>query len=173
MIIDIPANDHGKIRIFSLTGRLPSGLIEKEPRALLGAFGTTALNPDYVDVVKIAALDDMTLHDLLVHGYDITPDPIDDAALVGITDHAILIMSRATQGKAVTLELAPGIHHVTTCGDAAQLNVPTPLEADTAQGTLEDAPASRKSDAAIGGRVAMFALIVMFAIFGLMVWIGG
>ena len=173
MNLTIPANDHGKIRVFSLSSPLPAGLSDKTPDALQAVLGTDQLNPDYIDVVDIAALGDMTLADFLVHGYDMTPDAVDRAALDALSDHAILLMSRATGGAPVTLTLAAGVTHVTTCGDDAQLAVPDPITTEAAQGTLPGPATKPKSDAAMAGRVATIALAVMFALVALMIWIGG
>jgi len=173
MTLTIPANDHGQIRVFSATGPIVQSLTTDLREGVAIAFGSLALNLDYVDLVDIAALEDMTLADLLAHGYDIEPDGADRTALDAITDHAILVMSRATGGVEVTLSPAEGITHITTCGDAAHLSVPEPIPTEAAKGLIPEPPAKVKSDAAIGGRVATIALILMFALVGLMIWIGG
>lgn len=173
MTLTIPANDHGQIRVFSVSGPIAMALKADLERGIAEAFGTPGLNLDFVDLVDIAALDQMTLVDLLQQGYDIQPDAADKPALDRITDHALLIMSRATSGQEVTLTFAPGVEHVTTCGQAAQLTVPSPIPTEAATGLIPDPPARQKSDAAIGGRVATIALIVLFALVALMVWIGG
>ena len=169
--LTIPANDHGKIRVFSLPAPLPPGLAEKSDTAMLAAFGTTALNPDFVDIVDLAALGDMSLAQFLTQGYDITPDEVDAVALGRIAGNAALILSRAAGGQPVALALGPGVEHVTTCGEAARLTTSPPLRSEASQGVIE--PGKGKSDAAISGRIATIAILVLVAVAALMVWIAG
>ena len=169
--LTIPANDHGKIRVFSLPAPLPAGLAEKTDTAMLAAFGTTELNTDFVDIVDMSALGGMTLAQFLSQGYDITPDEVDATALARINGNAALIMSRATGGTPVALALRPGVEHVTTCGDAARLTAPAPLRSEASQGVIE--PGTGRSDAAMSGRIATIAILVLVAVAALMVWIAG
>jgi hypothetical protein len=49
-----------------------------------------------------------------------------------------------------------------------------PLPSDAAKGTVGETPAKPpKSDARIGGMIAVYALIAMFALVGLIIWVGG
>jgi len=169
----IPANDHGKIRVFRVVPPGPTGILDKTSDALSAALGTTALNPDFVDVFDAAALDTMSVADFLRQGYGFDLDKADETMLAGLAGIIILVMSRATGGNAVELTLGPDVIHVTTCGEGAQLTAPEILTSDAAKGAITPPPLKQKSDAAIGGRVAMVALVVMFAVFGLMIWVGG
>lgn len=174
MKLPIPSDDHGKIRVFQVPPPGADGLLEKAPQALLTTFGTAALNVDFVDAFDTQALGDMSVADFLRSGYDIALDAADQVLLSDLTGIVVLIMSRATAGQDITLDLAPGVTHVTTCGDGANLSVNAPISSDAAKGVLTPEAAPKvKSDAAMGGRVAMVALVVMFAVFGLMIWIGG
>ena len=162
--LTIPANDHGQIRIFATD-------THASVTGLSAMFGTD-LDPTYVDIVKIADLGDMILTDYIAQGYDLTPDAADKAAVNAVTGTAILVLSRATEGREVTLTLAPGLRHVTTYSPDTRLEPPVNLPHDSAKGIIGDAPAKApKSDARIGGMVATIALIVMFALVGLMVWV--
>lgn len=172
MTLTIPANDHGQIRIFALDFVPPQALADKTDAGLAGAFGVV-LNSDFVDVVDVAALGDMELASYIRQGYDLHADPADVTALAAIKGWAILVMSRATAEQDVTLTLSPGIRHVTTIGSQTVLNPQTPLETDAAKGVLTPATKAPKSDARISGMVATFALVLLFALVGLMIVIAG
>lgn len=172
--LTIPAFDHGKIRVFSYTGPLSDGLRAKEPDALSDLFGATLLNTDFVDVFEVEALGEMSLTQYLATGYDVTADRVDAAALAGLSGVVVLMMSRAVADVEVTLTLGPDVSHITTIGDGAALHVDEPLQSAAAQGVINDPPARKPmSEARQSGMVATVALLVMFALVALMVWIGG
>ena len=174
MILTIPANDHGKMRVFVVAKPPPDGLVAKTPAGFAATFGAAGLNPDYVDVINLDDLGDMTLPDYITRGYEFSLDDVDLAALSSVTGLVVLVMSRAFSGVALTLTLAPGVTHVTTCGEAVKMSIPTKIETESSAGILSSAPAKApKSDAAMSGRVAMIALLVMFALVGLMIWVAG
>ena len=173
MTLTIPDSDHGKIRVFSVTDPV-DGLSEIEIEALVATFGNAPLNPDFVDVVDLDALEEMTFLEYLSEGYDIEPDDADIAALSDLSGTVVLIMSRAHEGVEITLALAEGVRQITTLGRGARMTVAASLDAEAAAGVLETSGGKApKSDARIGGMVAIVALIVMFLLVGLMVWIGG
>ncbi|WP_386680308.1 hypothetical protein [Loktanella sp. R86503] len=171
MTLTIPANDHGLIRVFKITGPLPEGLSDRTPDAILALFGTDALDPTYIDVVDTRDLSGLTLIDYLNQGYDIPQEATVDPALRDLRGIAVLIMSRASAGRDVTLNLAPQVAHVTTTGAPARLAAPAaPLTSDAATGTVTGGKAP-PSNAAMSGRVATIALLVLFALVALMIWI--
>ena len=171
--LTIPADDFGQIRVFATDADLPADVIEKAPHALESLFATS-LNPDYIDIVRISDLGEMTLSAYIAEGYDMPPDLVDKAVVDAIPGYAILVLSRATGGIKTMLTLAEGVRHVTTYSPVAKIAVPEKLPNASAKGVLEQTPTKApKSDARIGGIVAIYALIVMFAIVGLMIWVGG
>lgn len=170
MTVTIPANDHGQLRVFALDMAAPQELRDKTDAGLAGVFGAV-LNSDYVDVLDVAALGDMDLISYIRQGYDLHPDEADTIALSGISGWAILVMSRATAEQEVTLTLSPGIHHVTTIGTPMTLTAQTPLESESAKGVLTQTTKAPMSDGRIGGMVATLALLVLFALVGLMIWV--
>lgn len=174
MTLTVPASDHGKMRVFAVTGDLPEGLATGTPAGFAAAFGAAGLDPTYVDVVNLDDLGEMTLPGYIQQGYDFTLDAVDIAALAPLTGTVVLIMSRAFAGAEVSLTLAPGITHVTTCGDSARMTVAAPLESAGATGSLSPTGGKKpKSDAAMSGRVATIALLAMFALVVLMIWVAG
>jgi len=125
MTLTIPANDHGQLRIFALDFAPPADLRDKTAEGIAGAFGVL-LNPDFVDVVDVAALGDLSLPEYIKQGYDFEPDAADVAALNAATGWVILVMSRASAGAETTLDLTSGLRHVTTIGTSMALMPPTP-----------------------------------------------
>lgn len=170
MTVTIPANDHGQIRIFSVPTPAPAGLEEKTPAALQSLFGTDALDTDFIDVVDTRQLAGLSLLDYLHQGYDIPADAADNQALRDVRGVLVLIMSRATGGVATTLTLAPGVTHITTTGDPARLRIPTNTPTASAKGTVPGGKPA-PSQAAMSGRIATIALIVMFLLVVLMIWV--
>ncbi|MEO1638012.1 MAG: hypothetical protein AAFU41_02035 [Pseudomonadota bacterium] len=173
MALTIPANDFGQIRVFATEGTMTPDMLAKTPEGLQALLGA-ALNPDFVDIVKISDLGEMRLSDYIAEGYDMTPDPVDKAAVDAIAGTAVLILSRATGGQEVTLSLADGLTHVTTYAPFAKISPPEQLTSESATGTAETPVAKpRKSDARMSGMVATYALLALFALVGLMVWVAG
>ena len=60
MVLTIPRNDHGQIRVFATLLPLPQEALEKTPDGMLAMFGAP-LNPDFVDIVRINDLGGMAL----------------------------------------------------------------------------------------------------------------
>lgn len=173
MSMQIPANDHGTIYVFEVTDA-PSELSEKTDAALMAAFGPVVLNTDYVDVVETHMLADMTLPQLITNGYDM---PVaDDVAEVlrAIKGTTVLIMSAAFGGQEVSIDLPKTTRLVTTLREKAAIKITEPLTAKGAEGILQPKPGKPpKSNARMSGMVATYALLAMFALVGLMIWIGG
>ncbi|WP_342068967.1 hypothetical protein [Yoonia algicola] len=173
MKIEIPADDFGQIRVFATDITLSPEVIEKTPRGLEHLFDAD-LNPDYIDIVRVSDLDGMALSTYIATGYDMAADLVDKAAVDAITGYAILVLSRATGGIETTLTLAEGVTHVTTYSPIARIVPQETLTSAASEGTLPPPPAKApKSDARMSGMVATYALLAMFALVALMIWVGG
>lgn len=172
MIVNIPANDFGQLRIFALDIEPPIELRDKAPEGIAGAFGVL-LNPDYIDVVKVGDLAPMSLGQYIQQGYDITPDPADSAVFEKLTGWIIIVMSRATDGAETVLDLAPGLRHVTTVADPSTFEPVAPINTASADGIITPKTKAPMSDARMGGMVATAALLLLFAVVGVMVWVAG
>lgn len=173
MTFDIPANDHGAIYVFELHGTPPEGLSEKTDQAMMVIFGNAVVNTDYIDAIMPGMLTDMTLPQLIKNGYDM-PVAVDVAdELRALTGTAVLAMSAAFGGQAMQLSLPQNVHLVTILREAPEIKLNETLASDSARGTLASAAPTKppKSDARIGGMVATYALLAMFALVGLMIWV--
>ena len=172
MSLTIPHNDHGQLRVFGTQMDLPYEVLQKTPDGMLALFGAP-LNPDFVDVIKLDDLGGMALTRYIHEGYDLAPDLVDAALVEQMTGYAVLVLSRATGGKDTELHLGFGLRHVTTYGPTAEFVAHEPLPSESAKGTIPPPDKPAKSDARMGGMVAMYALLAMFLLVGLMVFIGG
>jgi hypothetical protein len=171
MTLTIPADDHGLIRVFKVTDPAPDGLAERTAEAMMALFGTDALDVTYVDVVDTRELSGLSLLDYLHQGYDFPSEAAADTALRNLRGLIVLIMSRASAEQSVTLTLAPQVTHITTTGEPARLRAPTaPLKSKATTGTVTGGKA-KPSNAAMSGRVATIALLIMFALVALMIWV--
>ena len=172
MSITIPANDHGRIRVFTVDGALPDGVDTGDAQALDRLLGTTNINPDFVDVVRVRDLSGLSLADYIAQGYDLTVDDVDRSALSKVNDVAILVMSRAFGGKAADITPAQGAHHLTTISDQPSLSAAPPVTSASASGAIGDPPQKAPpSDAAMSGRVATIAIVVLLLIVIGVIWI--
>ena len=169
-MITIPANDHGAIYVLELNRPAPDGLDDKTDAAMMAIFGNVVLNTDYIDAVSPGMLTDMTLPDLIRNGYDVPMSDAQAEELRGLFGTVILVMSAAFGGAAMTLNLPSDVRLVATLRDTPEMNAPRSITTDSAKGTLP--PARKKpSDAAMSGRIATLALLVLFALVGVMIWI--
>lgn len=181
--LSIPAAESGLIRVFALS------LPEAEAKALKAdtpqvgahpverALGAQTLVTKHVEVFPIADLGDMSLPDYLTEGAGAARPPIDTdrAKLTALEGWVMIVYSGAFGGVAqdITPESA-----LTLIGTYAQegtdwTNV---IDIETASAVPQAAPAPElkrpPSDAAMSGRIAMLALLVAFAVVGLMLWVG-
>lgn len=169
--LTVPAHDHGAIYVLHYDGPALDGLAAKSDAALLAVLGPVVLDTTYVDVI---AAGDLPLDQLIRDGYDLTLTDDQAQLLRALSGCVIVVMSRAFGGQAVALTLPRTTQLVMVLRDPARLDAPRALTSAGASGDL-NGPAIKtpKSDARIGGMVATAALIVMFALVGLMVWVGG
>ena len=173
-MLTIPAHDHGALYVLELNRPAPEGLEDKTEAAMQAIFGPVLVNTDYVDAVMPGMLEDMTLPDLIRNGYDMPVSPADAEAMRGLMGTAVLIMSAAFGGQAQIIDLPADVRLVTTLRETPDLKAPRPIHTDTTEGSLTGGKVKKKpSDAAMSGRVATIALLVMFALVGVMVWIAG
>jgi hypothetical protein len=167
--LDIPAHDHGALYVLTHEGRHDLALSDQ---TMIEMLGPVMLNLDYVELIAHADRGPTTLPDLIRQGYDMPLTQDQAQTLSTLSGHVLLIMSRAFDGVAQSLDLPRQTRLVIVLRDA-----PAPLQdgkitSEAGKGTLNGPPAKGKSDARMSGMVATFALLVMFALVALMVWVG-
>lgn len=173
-MIKIPANDHGAIYVLELNRPAPEGLAEKTDAAMMAVLGPVLVNTDYVDAILLGMLDDITLPDLIRNGYDMPVSAQDAETMRGLFGTVVLVMSAAFGGEAATIDLPADVRLVTTLREPAQMNAPQPIVTESAKGVItQQSGKKRPSEAAMSGRIATIALIGMFLLVAIMIWIAG
>ncbi|WP_019953569.1 hypothetical protein [Yoonia vestfoldensis] len=168
MTLTIPANDHGALYVLAHTGPASDALTAAT------IIGPVALNLDFVDVITPAQRAAVPLPDLIRQGYDLPLTPAQDAMLRHVQGTILLVMSRAFGGQAQQIDLPADTTLVTVLRETPAITPPEKLTSASGAGALTGPPAKpRKSDARMSGMIATIALLIMFALVGLMVWVGG
>lgn len=167
---DISASERGLVRLFALD--MDSEEVEKlrEPD-LAAMLGVERLDVDQVDLFSTNDLTGLGLTGYMTEGLGIPEDELapDRARLDALKGHLMVVRSAAFQGEAVTLAPRAPLRWV---GTYAEEHSPVKFEelpSAAAKGQVAPSAKPRPSDAAMSGRVAMVALlviaIVVFAMF--------
>lgn len=137
---------------------------------LRDALGADRLRTDFVDLVRVADLGEMPLSQYLREAHGVT-----DESLAGLRDRVdalegfvIALPAQAFDGTTQTLEVRAPLRWIGTFGEERAEPAGKPLRSEAARGTTQR---GKPSDAAMSGRVAAIALLVLFVLVGIMVWI--
>jgi len=173
-------HEHGLVRVFLLDAALrddttTSGLYD----AFCKAIGVGQLNADDVQSVDVEALEDMTLSDLLRAGYDVNEDDLTEyafqlTALTNTDAMVLIVRSGAFIDRPVTLKTDGAAQLIATLREP-EAKMPTgALPNPDPNAVLESPPQKKRpSDAAMSGRIATVALVLMALLVWLMIWIAG
>ena len=181
----VAQNEYGVIRLYTID--LPHERIEeyREPQfgaddekvwPLKDALGARFLDSDFIEVFDVADLADLGLVGYLTVGNGVAErdvEPYKDL-LDGVQGHLVMIVSLAFGGFDQTLSPQSPLRFLAAFReDKPDIKFET-LPDGGSQGPVEDAsPKKRPSDAAMGGRVATIALLVMAALVWVMIKIAG
>ena len=149
---------------------------DPEKAAVLSALlGAKIVDPDQIEVFSAEAITSMGLTSYLAEGYGI--DRADLTQDTGRLDsHAgtlVIVSARAFEGNA-DVTLGAGLTLIGSFREArAPLTAPKPIETESARGTLAAPAKAPKSDARIGGMVAMGVLVFLAVFVFLFVWSAG
>ncbi|SDY17375.1 aspartate carbamoyltransferase catalytic subunit [Citreimonas salinaria] len=137
---------------------------------LRDALGADRLRTDFVDLVRVADLGDMPLSRYLREAHGVTEE-----SLAGLRDRVdalegvvVALPSQAFDGTTQTLEVRAPLRWIGTFGEERAEPAGAPLHSEAARGTVSG---TKPSDAAMSGRIAAIALLVLFVLVGVMVWI--
>jgi len=160
----------GDVLVFTWDGPEPEA---DEVFAALGAAGDAGK----LDIFPASKIAPVGLDVFLAEGHgvatgDLTASKAELHALTGII---VIVPARAFEGHRATLEVTAPLVHVATFREAAADPAPPlPIETESAKGTLGGAPGRpAKSDARIGGMVAMAVLLFLAAFVVLFVLMAG
>ena len=139
--IDIPADEHGKIRVFSLS------LDEQSAQALSDSskagsdtevarmLGTAQIDPAYVEVIRTRDLSDIGLAGYLTEGNGAVPVQIerDRAKLAALGGWALIVYSSAFRGAAQSLDPAKELTLIGTYDEERDERKISPIPSEAAQ----------------------------------------
>ncbi len=176
-LAEIPPMERGRLRLFAInkTEDEARALLDEGTHAIQKLLGVNDLNPDFIELFRLADLGDMGLDDYLHTGYDVPRAQLDPQAgrLRALEGCVLVVLSLAFRDLHVTLPDTPDLTLIGTFGAPAPewttTETVTSASADLYTGAHK--PGKPVSDAAMSGRVATAALLVIFLITGLVVWL--
>ena len=174
----VKEHEHGLVRVFNIEDTLSADLKGANTYdAFAQVLQVDSLNEADIQRVDTDALGDMSLSDFLRTAYDVRAEDIADHAealnAVSTTGSTVLIVrSGAFTNRPVDLFTTGYATLIATLREPDSSVTFDDLPNPNPQAVLEDAPQAKKpSDAAMSGRVATLALIVMAVLVILMIWI--
>lgn len=193
MSISVPRNERGVVRLFALSmtddqaKRLRDGP-PSDPGDIIGdagpepgtlsqqrkLLGATFLDEKFTEVFRVSDLDDLGLTGYMIDGNGVDPNQVleDSIKLAMLDGWVMVVYSAAFVGQAMTLKPARELTLIGTYNElGTDWSSDIPL---TSKAATEPAKQPTKpSDAAILGRVASIALLLMFALTGFIIWMAG
>jgi len=174
--INIPEGEHGVVRLFTVD--LPKAEIEaftgRNGRwPLAEAMGASHLDADYIEVFDLGDLAEMGLAGYLEEGQGIPKAQIDPmrTELSALSGTVLVATSRAFAQSAQTLTPKTPLRFIATFTEERDPVAFEPLPNASAGPQDAKPPRKKPSDAAMSGRVATVALLVLAALVTVMVWI--
>ncbi|WP_299587926.1 hypothetical protein [uncultured Tateyamaria sp.] len=176
--IDIPAHEHGAIRVFSLSMSDDAARAFKDDAAQLVEMLGVPVDADHIEVFALSDLEGVGLAGYLSDGHavpdaELTPDRIKLDKMGG---WVMIVYSRAFNGAATTLAPAPALTLIGTYGTPGtnwQATETITSEAAKPYSAPPETVKKRPSDAAMSGRIAMIVLIGLALFTWLFIWIAG
>ena len=189
--LTVPAAERRTVRVFAVnlpeaevsamlrdTGATTTGTASDDLPEIPAAaelLGWPDLDTRHTELFPVRDLTGLGLPGYLAEGLGLDEATLapDRARLAALEGYVLIVLSRAFGDKAVTLDLPPAL---TLIGSYAEKTAPVifePLPAGGAQDAPQTPTRKPVSDAAMSGRIAMAALLVMFALTALVVWMAG
>lgn len=165
----VSAREFGLVRIFAVD--LPRDALEGFDVAR--TLGVDALDPAHLELFDLSDIAEIGLSGYMTEGLGIAPAELDSARLDALTGPVLILRSAAFRGQAVTLRPRAPLRWIGTYAEERAAVQFEPLPAGAPESDAPPPTRPRPSDAAMSGRVAMIALLVIFALTALMVWIAG
>ncbi len=164
---EVKSGERGIVRIFAVD--LPADQIKGFDAA--AALGVDALDAAGVELFPVSDLKEIGLSGYMHEGLGIAAEELDVARLDALQGYVLVVLSAAFEGEAAILTPRSPLRWIGTYTEETASVKFAPLPSDSARGNIVTQTKPPPSDAAMSGRVAMIALLVIFAITGLMIWI--
>ena len=160
----------GEVLVFTWAG-------EATQEGVLAALGAELEDPAHLEVFDAAKIAPVGMAAFLAEGHGIATEDLspDAERLDALTGTVAVLSARAFGGASAEFAPAAGLELIARYREAAApATAPRPFGTESAKGTLSGGPAKApKSDARIGGMVAL-AVLVFLALFVLFfVWSAG
>lgn len=179
--IEIRESESGVVRVFDVDlDRAEAETFNRRNGSwpLQDALGAETLDPHHVDLIQVEDLTGFGLHQYLEEGMGVSWDDLEDEHVVveGLKGTVLIVGSRAFGGQAQVLTPRAPLTLVATLNEEKAPVQFEPLPSAGAQVApapeeAAEAEPKQKSDAAISGRVAMIALLVLFVLTAVVVWV--
>ena len=148
-----------------------SGDLPETPAAAT-LLGWPELDTRQTELFAVNDLTGLGLPGYLVEGLGLPEEQInaDKARLSALEGYVLIVLSRAFNGRSIDLELPA---EVTLIGTYRETSPPVqfePLPGSGTGGTPNEPHHKPVSDAAMSGRIATAALVVLFVLTGLVIW---
>lgn len=166
---EVSGDEHGLVRLF-MVDIPPEEVSAFDPAP---ALGVEKLDPEQVEMFPLTDLKGLGLSGYMREGLGIAEEEIDNARLDALKGVVLIIRSAAFGGAAVMLAPKAPLRWI---GTYREQTAPVRFEqlpggAAEVEAAPEPPAEKRPSDAAMSGRVATVALIVIFALTAIVVWI--
>jgi len=166
---EVLATEHGMVRLFAVD--LPKDEIAGLDVA--ASLGVGRLDPERFELFALDDLKGLGLAGYMHEGLGISRAELDVARLDALEGHVLILRSAAFGGQAVVLTPRAPLRWIGTYAEETAPVQFTPLPAASAQGVVTPTGKAPPSDAAMSGRIATLALLVIFALTALVVWVAG
>lgn len=173
--LDIPAGEHGLVRVFTVDLPLEEAqpLVEDDAQGLRHLTGAQALDPDHIDLFDMNDLSGMALADYLSEGHGIPEGEIAPLRpqLDRVRGSVMVMRSSAFERMGQTMRVRRPLRWIATFGEARGEQTLEPLTSAAAQGVVPPtaaapvpAPARNRSAAWIIAGIVAVGVIVAIAI---------
>lgn len=174
--VHIPEREHDVIRLFALNlSEDEAQALNENPARIAAMLGLVAVDDQFLEVLKVSDVADIGLAAYLQEGYDIPSNVMakDSAKLAQLSGHVLVLLSSAVPARPAALTLTQDL---TLIGSYAATEVdwsadPTERPESATPYSAPEAARKTPSDAAMSGRIATLALLVLALLVVVMVWI--
>jgi len=178
--VEISEHEHGVVRVFVADSQLAMeighlGTYDRLRRSL----DVETLAGDHIQQLQTRILEEDGLQDFLAEGYGISADELaacKDALDAVQQDDVLLLIVRSSAfpDRPVTLRTDGEAKLIATLHEPNANVSFKPLPNPDPEAVLEDPPQKKRpSDAAMSGRIATVALLLMGLLVWLMIWVAG
>lgn len=175
--LDVAAGERGVLRVFDLTVAPEVAETLDSPGTLQRLVGAETFDPAQADLFRVEDLGEMSLTDYLAQAHDVAPEQLDArrGRLDGLSDHVLVVRSRAFGGKALTLLPSPELHLVALLEERDTDWSGAPIETESARpysAAPEPGPRTPpREDRARARKVGGLVFVAFMLLVALIVWL--